>query len=152
MRRASLTHADLASWLLATEIGVEADPSNLSAATERVCQKLSRPLSRSISPAGFQAILSRALHLARAEFPFLEGVRAGRGPDACFEGLTEHVRDVEAGEASKGLRAVLGTLLDLLVRFIGEEITFRLVQEVWPDLPSREPSRPGNSDGRAAAS
>jgi hypothetical protein len=146
----AVTHSDLASWLLAKEIGVEADSADLSVAAERVCQKLSRPLSRSISSAGFQAILSRALHLARAEFPFLEGVRAGRGADAGFEGLIEHVHDVEPGVAVEGLVAVLGTLLDLLIRFIGEVLTLRMVREVWPDLPSREPSQAGNSDGREA--
>jgi hypothetical protein len=62
------------------------------------------------------------------------------------------VHDVEAGEAGKGLLAVLGTLLDLLVKFIGEDLTVRLVREVWPDLPLREPGRPANSDVQEAAS
>jgi hypothetical protein len=149
--RTSLTHADLACWLVDKETGLEADPAGLAAAAERVYRKLSGRLSRSVSPAGSQAILSRALHLTRAEFPFLEGVRAGKAPERCFEGLDERVHHVDVGEARQGLLAVLGTLLDLLVRFIGEELTVRLVRDVWPDLPSREPSQPGNSDGRATA-
>ena len=62
------------------------------------------------------------------------------------------MHDVEAGEARMGLVAVIGTLLDLLVRFIGADLTLRLVREVRPDLPLREPSRPGISDGQEAAS
>jgi hypothetical protein len=64
--------------------------------------------------------------------------------DACFGELTERINDVEDVEARKGLVSVLGILLDLLVAFIGEDLTLRLEREVWPDLPLSEPSRPGN--------
>jgi hypothetical protein len=152
LSRANVAHADLASWLLAKEIGAEANASDQSAAAERVCQKLSQRLSRLFSPAGSQAILSRALHLARAEFAFFEGVHAGTSPEACLVGLSEHARDLEADDAGKGLVAVLGHLLDLLVGFIGEDLTFRLVREVWPDLPLLAPERSSNADGQEATS
>jgi hypothetical protein len=145
----TVARSDLARSLLAKEITGEADPRGLSQAAERVGQKLSRRLSRSVSAAGSQAMVSRALHLTRAEFPFLEGVCAGTPPEACFEGLIERVHNVEAGEA---LVALLGTLLDLLVGFIGEDLTMRLVREVWPELPLLEPNRPGNPDGQEANS
>lgn len=151
LSRASLAHSDLAGRLLATEIGREPDAPGLPATADRVCQKLSRRLSTLVKPAGSQAILSRALHLARREFSFLEGVHAGTVPEACFEGLGECIREVDAGEAGKGLLAVLGIFLDLLVGFIGEDLTLRLLLEVWPTLPLREPSQPGTSDGQEAA-
>jgi hypothetical protein len=150
--QASAIHADLVSWLLAKEVGAAGDAADLSGAAEQVCQKLSRRLSRLVSPAGSQAILARALHLARAEFAFLDGVRAGTAPEACLRGLDAHVLDVNASEVRKGLLAVLGLVLDLLVAFIGEDLTLRLVREVWPDLPLLAPGRPGNSDGLEAAS
>jgi hypothetical protein len=150
--RVSVIHADLASWLLAKEIGAELDACGQAAAAERVCQKLSRRLSRLVSPTGSQAILSRALHLARAEFAFLEGVRVGTPPEACLVGLGGRVSNNDAGEAARGLLAVLGLLLDLLVGFIGGDLTFRLVREVWPDLPLLAPGRSGNPDGQEAAS
>jgi hypothetical protein len=146
------THAELARWLLAKETIGESDASGLSDAVEQVCQKLSDRLSRLVSAAGSQALVSRALHLARAEFPVLDGVRARAAPVGCFEGLSESVRDVGAAEAGKGLLAVLGTLLDLLVGFIGEDLTLRLVREVWPGLPLLEPGRPGNPAGQEAFS
>jgi len=133
----------MASWLLAKELGGEADPASLFGAGERVCQKLSVRLSRRVSPDGSHAILSRTLHLARVEFPFFEGVRAGRAPGMGLEGLDARLHDVDAGEARQGLLVVVRTLLDLLVGFIGEELTLRMVREVWPDLPSRQPTRPG---------
>jgi hypothetical protein len=148
----SVTHADLASWLLAKETDAAADTPGLAAAAERVCQKLSRRLSRLVSPAGSHAIVSRALHLARVEFPFLEGVRAAGAAEACFEGLDARLHDIEAGAACKGLLAVMGLLLDLLVGFIGEDLTLRLVREAWPDLPLLAPSQPWNSDGQEVVS
>ena len=152
LSRPNVAHAEVASWLLAKEIGAEADACDQSAAAERVCQKLSQRLARLVSPAGSQAILSRALHLARAEFVFLAGVRAGTPPAAYLVGLSERMTNVEAGEARRGLLAVLGLMLDLLVGFIGEDLTFRLVREVWPDLPLLAPGRSGNLDGQEAAS
>jgi hypothetical protein len=132
-------HADLAEWLLAREIasgsGGDNDELVLSAAAERVCQKLSLRLSKAVSPAGSQAIMSRAIHLARSDFPFLDGVRAGRPPDACLAGLPSHVRGQPRNVVLAGLQAVLGILLDLLVGFIGEDLTLRLLRELWPDEP-----------------
>jgi hypothetical protein len=152
LRDAHVTDSGAAGWLLATEAGGDMDARGLSAATERVCQKLWDRLSRLVSPAGSQGILSRAVHVAGAEFPFLEGVRTGTAPELCLEGLAERTRDIEPGEARRGLAAVLGIMLDLLVGCIGEDLTVRLVREVWPDLPWRAPQRPGNSDGQEAAS
>jgi hypothetical protein len=65
--------------------------------------------------------------------------------------MGEHVHNIDMGEAVKELLAVLGTLLDLLVRFIGEDLTLRLVREVWPELPSGELVRPENFNGREAS-
>ena len=72
--------------------------------------------------------------------PVPRGVSAG-GPTsaACFEGLSESLRNVEAGEAEqRSCWRCWESLLDLLVGFIGEELTLRLVREVWPDLPLLE--------------
>jgi hypothetical protein len=149
---ATVDHADLASWLLAHEIGVDANTLGLAAAAERVCGKLSRRLSRLVSPAGSQAILSRALHLARTEFPFLQEVRAETGTEVCLVGLGEHMNDIDVAEARLGVLAVLGTLIGLLDGFVGEDLTLRVVREVWPALPLYEPGRPGKSDGQEAVS
>jgi hypothetical protein len=149
---ATTAHRDLARWLLEREISVDAGAPGVAVAAERIWQKLSRPLSRLASEGGGQAILSRALHIARRDFPFLEGVRAGIPPESSFEGLGERIHTIEADEARQGLLAVLKILLDLLAGFIGDDLTLRLLLEVWSDLPVREPSRSGHSDGQEAAS
>jgi hypothetical protein len=148
LRDARVTESDLAGLLLAHEAGLEVDPPALAEAAERICQKLGRELSRLTSTSGSQAILSRALHVASAQFPFLEGVRAGVAPDTCLQGLSECMSTINIVEGRDGLQAVLSVLLDLLVGFIGEGLTTRLVQDVWPELPAPKPARPDDSDGQ----
>ena len=96
-----------------------------------------------------QALLSRALHLARAEFALLDGISAGRPPGTCLMGLSERMHDFESGQPEKALRAVLSIVVDLMIGFIGEDLTWRLMRDVWPDLPSREL---GPGSGHEAAS
>lgn len=146
---ARTTYAQLARWLMVTEVHADAHPVEVWVAANRVCLKLSVRLARLVSPGGAQAIWARALHLARREFPFLTGVRAD--PDACFDGLAEHLRGVEPAAADAALQAVLGRVLDLLVGFIGEDLTLHLVREVWPDMPLLVPGRPGDADDHEAA-
>ena len=144
LRDAHVTDSTLARWLLAREAGAM-DPSDLPAAAERVCQKLGPDLSRLASPAGSKALLARALHVARPQFPFLKKVQAGVAPDTCLRGLSEGINDVDALELRRGLQALLGVLLDLVAGLIGEALTTRLLSEVWPDLPASMPAGIGQN-------
>ena len=49
--------------------------------------------------------------------------------------------------------AVLGALVALLVLFIGERFPFRMLSEVWQELPMSQPvqSIPTNGTGRLEA-
>ena len=81
---------------------------------------------------GFRELLSRALALANAEVPWLRAVHVKA--DGSFEGLDELGAQVDPDEFSEGRVVLLAQLLGLLVTFIGEELTLRLVREVWPKL------------------
>jgi hypothetical protein len=135
LRDARVTDSGLAGWLLMQEAGPGADSQRLAAATERVLQKLGPGRARVATPSGNQALLSRALHVVRAAFPFLEGVRAGAAPDACLQGLGERILDVDPAEVANGLQALLGVLFDMVVGLIGEDLTIGVVRGAWPDLP-----------------
>jgi hypothetical protein len=123
-----------------TEATPGRDVGGPAEAAEQVCQKLSRRLSRLVSPSGSQAILSRALHVAQADFPFLTGVRAGSAPGACLEQLNERLAGVDPEQVLDGLLAVLDQVFGLLGSLIGDDLTLRLVRDVWPDSPSFESS------------
>jgi hypothetical protein len=148
----TLAYSDLASWLLAEEMGVKAITAERARAAERACHKLSVRLSRLVSPDGSYAIVSRALHFARAEFPFLDTVHASTAPEACFDGLDARLQEVGLAETGKGVQAVLSALLYLLVGLLGEDLTLGLVGDLWPDLPLRQPVRSAHSNGHHAAS
>ena len=135
LRDVRVTDSGLAGWLLTREAGPGANPQRLAEATERVLQKLGPGLSRLATPSGSQALLSRALHVARAAFPFLQGVGVAASPDFRLEGLGEHVVDLDAAEVASGLQALLGVLLDLVIGLIGEDLTIAVVRGAWPDLP-----------------
>jgi hypothetical protein len=135
LRDVRVTDSGLAGWLLTREAGPGADPQRLAAATERVLHKLDPGLSRLATPGGSQALLSRALHVARAAFPFLHGVRAAATPDLCLQGLSEHIVGLDAAEVASGLQALLGVLVDLVIGLIGEDLTIAVVRGAWPELP-----------------
>jgi hypothetical protein len=141
-------HRELAGWLLVREIG---DRDGLDAeveAAELVCRKLSRRLGKLVTPAGCQAVLARGLHLARAEFPFLDGVRVGVLPEVCLEGLGESTAGVEPVQARAAIALALASVVGLLATFIGDELTLRLVRDVWPDARLGE-TDPGTQEAQA---
>lgn len=128
-------HRDLANWLLAQEVHDPAEPKALQDAAERACQKLSERLTRLVTLAGYQALVARAVHLARGEYPFLEGVRPGSTSDVCLDGLQIQIETVDTATLHDGLTEVLAGVIGLLVTFIGEDLALRLVRDVWPDAP-----------------
>jgi len=50
-----------------------------------------------------------------------------------LEGLNDALRGADPGRARDALSEALAQLIWLLVTFIGEPFTLRLVREAWPD-------------------
>jgi len=98
-----------------------------------VCEKLRLHLATFMGKTGFHTLLSRSLALSTAEVPWLRSVRA-RADDS-LEGLAELHAQLAPEEFSEGEEVLLAQLLGLLVAFIGEKLTLRLVSEVWPEVP-----------------
>jgi hypothetical protein len=119
---------NLAQGLLAYEAANHNSSRKVSALCQ-VSENLRRPLSTLAGAAGFHALLSRALTLAKARTPILSAARVKA--DGSLDGLSE-VQDDKTAEADAIL---ISQLLGLLVTFIGEKLTMRLVHDVWPDLP-----------------
>lgn len=93
-------------------------------ATSRVYEKLRRPLSHLVGQAGVNSLLQRALALAKRESPALNGVQVME--DSSLIGL--------AGEAAEASSVLVAHLLQLLVTFIGEGLTLRLLHDIWPEM------------------
>ena len=122
---------NLAQRLLAYEAaGTEHSAASGSAAS-RVCAKLRGPLITLAGVAGFRSLLSRALTLARAEVPSLSAVQVAA--DGSLRGLDELVSQTDKEQARDGGAILIAQLVGLLLTFIGEGLTIRLVQDVWPE-------------------
>ena len=93
--------------------------------------KLRIHLTRLVGIAGFEALLARALALARAEAAWMGTVRVQT--DGTLEGFSEAAQLQLADAVAVGCTALLAQLFGLLVTFVGEALTLRLMQEVWPE-------------------
>jgi hypothetical protein len=127
---------NLARHLLACEAveGKRSEPTE--SATLRVYEKLRHHLSALAGVAGFQSLASRALTLAKLDAPTLGAVQVTA--DGCVQGLAELEPKTNQGQADDGGVFLIAQLLGLLLTFIGEALTLRLVQDVWPDAAFKD--------------
>ncbi len=120
---------DLIAWAR-TRLGEEASPAVVF---EHISAALREHLGRWIGADAFDALAGRAAHLERARFaplrraewrpsetPALTGVEAELGPDA---------------DPFAPILFILTALVDLLGRFIGQEMACRLVRDGLIDTP-----------------
>ena len=97
----------------------------------RVCAKLRQPLITLAGVAGFRSLLARALTLARAEAPSLSAVQIAA--NGSLKGLDEPGPQLDKDMSKEGGAILIAQLLGLLLTFIGEGLTLRMVQDVWPE-------------------
>jgi hypothetical protein len=98
-----------------------------------VCEKLRPYLATLMGNTGFDALLSRALAVANADDARLRPVHVKEdGSLGGFDGPEGPMDPETMAEASVVL---VSHLLGLLVAFIGESLTVRMVRELWPKLP-----------------
>lgn len=118
--------------LLAYETRENLTQASRTPATLLVCEKLRPPLASLMGHTGFRSLLARALSLANIEasWPGVVQVKAD-GTLAGWDKLEGQIPRKDFAEASAVL---IARLLGLLVAFIGEELTFRLLREIWPEV------------------
>jgi hypothetical protein len=124
---------DLAQRLLSYEASAGSTSASAETATLRVYQKLRLSLGELAGSAGFQALASRALTLARSEVPSLSAVQVGA--DGNLEGMSsiEPSISAEMGRVHEGGIILISRLLGLLFIFLGEALTLSLLRDAWPD-------------------
>lgn len=101
-----------------------------------VGEKLRPQLAALMGNIGFSALQSRALALTEAQFTWMRAVHIKA--DGGFEGLNAVDAQIGPEEFFEGCVVLFAHLLGLLVTFIGEELTLRLMREVWPELPRND--------------
>ena len=98
----------------------------------RVCEKLRSPLATLMGKGGYRALFSRALALASAEVLWLCALHVK--VDGSLAELDDFPSQVDPEEMAEGCVLLVAQILGLLVAFIGEDLTVRLVLEAWPKL------------------
>jgi hypothetical protein len=81
---------------------------------------------------GFRALLARSLVLGAAEVPWLGTITVGA--DGGWQGLKEPGALHDSVQVAEGGVVLLARLLGLLTAFIGEDLTVRLIREIWLEL------------------
>jgi hypothetical protein len=120
-------------------IAHETRKGNSSEATEpvafRIGEKLRSHLAVIIGKAGFGALVARAVALAGEEVPWL---RATQVKADGFLEVGDELKAVTPEDVVQGSVVLVAQLLGLLVAFIGEDLTLRIMHGVWPKLPIAE--------------
>ncbi|MDQ3118839.1 MAG: hypothetical protein M3Q89_04620 [Verrucomicrobiota bacterium] len=132
MSRATPQMRELSQRLIAYEARENKSPPTGISAIFRVCDKLRSHLGLLLGNSGFRALLSRALVLSHREVPWLSAVQTK--PDGLLDGLDEAAAQVGVDEMDQGSVVLVTQLLGLLMNFIGEDLTLRMVRELWPKL------------------
>lgn len=124
--------ASIRAWaqrLLAVETANRRASDALLPEAVRVSEKLRNTLTRFVGTDGFTALLRRALALARADVPSLQTVTVtADGHLKAIEGVA-----AEGEDSVEAATAITAHLLALLVNFIGESLTLRLLRDAWPE-------------------
>ncbi|HEX8372679.1 MAG TPA: hypothetical protein VF585_07865 [Chthoniobacterales bacterium] len=95
-----------------------------------VFDKLRPRLATFLGKAGVAALLSRSIALAGKELPWLRAVLVL--PDGSMQAPDDMPR--KSADALLGEVLLLAHLLNLLVTFIGANLTMQMIHEIWPSL------------------
>lgn len=98
--------------------------------TLRTWDQIARQLAPIVGAGGFRALYARGLHLTRATYPWLAAVQGTEQADQPFIRLKLSLQGRDAAEARAAGNALLATFTELLVTFIGERLTTRLLSSV----------------------
>lgn len=133
---AYLTLHDVAAWLLTSGNPPEPSGEIIIRVAEDAYVHLRERLAVSLGALGFDALWSRAIHLALRHAPIGDSAKATTALSSGPPGLRELVRDDDPAAILELLQAVLTSFFTLLVTFIGEPLTVRIIRQLWPTLPT----------------
>jgi hypothetical protein len=124
---------DVARALLTSTDRSRTDSAVLAAAVRRAHASLSQVMAPLIGQTGTNSLSARAVHLARAEYPWLAPTRHPDSTETVFGLVAASLERQAPDVALEAGTAVLATLAGLLATFIGESLTLRLLRKSWPD-------------------
>ena len=136
MNRANPPMQNFATLLTTYETGENKSSDAKLPGAFQIIHELRPHLATLMGEGGFRALLARALTLAGAEVPWLRAVHVKA--DGALAGVEELRAQLGRDEFFECGVVLLTQLLELLVTFIGENLTLRLVREVCPKVSLNE--------------
>lgn len=91
----------------------------------KTCARVSTALRNALGTDGCNALLVRAVTRTEAQHPLIAGLRRSEG-NVSFDELVRSVDEHGVVPVSAAIEALLASLIDILTRLIGEEMTIRL--------------------------
>jgi hypothetical protein len=123
----------LALKALAQRAGAAAGTAALAAAAQRAYDDLTQVSAPLIGQVGVDALTGRTLYLAQRKYPWLVHTREPEQWKGPFAQIVFCLERQDPAVATEAAGAVLTILTGLLVTFIGEPLTARLLRKAWPD-------------------
>ena len=130
----SPTSVQIARRLLDREAapGSERDSQTVAAALQRTVVRVSENLRDSMGEDGANALLARALARTEAHHPAVKNIRRLNEGGTHLDGVVASVETHGVTAVTAAVEALLGALVEILGRIIGEDMALRLVD---PDSP-----------------
>ena len=123
----------LALKVLAQHAGPAAGSQAVAAATHRAYADLARVSAPLIGQGGVDALTGRALHLAQREYPWLVQTHSPEQAQGPFAQVVVSLEGQDPAVAVEAAGAVFAIFTGLLVTFIGDPLTTRLLRQAWPE-------------------
>jgi hypothetical protein len=120
-----------AERLLALEAAANAQRSQPASFRFSVCERLRVTLATFAGKAGFRALASRSLILAKAQAPRLASLKIDS--EGCVEGFDLTQPPLSEEELAAGEIVFVACMVHLLRTFLGESLMLRLIHDVWPE-------------------
>jgi len=123
----------VASRLITQDLSPSRTSARIALDAVTILAKLLSNLTPMLGEGGSSELFRRSLRLTEDTFPFYKAARTAER-SGLLAGVGVVLENQQPDVAQEAAIAILTAYLELLATFIGERLTWQLVQEAWPDL------------------
>jgi hypothetical protein len=135
----STASAEITRRILAREAAASTDrnPDSAAVAMQRAWGRVTDALRHSMGEAGADALVSRALARTQATHPVLKALLRPGSAAIHLDSIAANTGSADAKEVSAAIEALIGALVDILARLIGEDMAIRVIYGYDPETQAR---------------
>lgn len=123
---------------LAEGTASDADAATLAAVTVQAVDQLLAELRPLVGEIAASGIYWRSLHLARSSFE-RHIMATAQTPEELLKPLRQDLAARSLADAGHASRALLTSIIDLLISLIGERLTHQMLDRAWPPPDTKVP-------------